>query len=233
MEETALSIDEGSFSNYDLFTEFKRLHTEARPYFPQTHILQSMNYLGGGSHRCDYLRQLSDHLVNTGGGISNPDTVPWRAKPLDGDDCTVSFSKPPDVAWPDPPVYHIYRDYKTILPIAVGNDTSQLRDPNNPNDFLGKPMTMPNLVDAIFQMATDGFWEDGDFVEGFGANYILWNHNFWSHQAGSVPGWEDAVLDFVNQSGHETDSTCPSSISCDVSEPPTLTPRAYLPLVSK
>jgi hypothetical protein len=210
IEETALSLDSGTYSKSDLRDEYIRLNSEVRAAMPHTHMFQGMNWLGG-SHRCDNLRQLAEHFrTSTGSGITNPDTVPWRAKPLPGDDCSEKISGD----FTDIPVYHIYRDYKNILPIAVGNDTSQLGDPGNPDTFNGKPMTMPNLVEAIYKMSMEGFNQDGEWIEGFGANYILWNAGFWSIEGGSQKGWEDAVLDFVNQPGHDTNHTCPSALIC-------------------
>lgn len=219
IEETATNVDYSAWAdtrlafNNLMFEQLVRMHQIGGQAYQQAFLLQKINFLVGDHPdyegergQCGLLIPLTEVIMHEGGGVTNPDSVPWRF-----------------VAEEDPcrslPAYEIYRTYKGQLPIMVGNDTSQLGDPNNENgrreSYNGKVMTMDNLVEAIYLGSVPGFeYEDGSWVEGFGANYIFWNGSFWSKDGGAQSGYREAILDFVNQPGHETVQDCPSNIEC-------------------
>jgi hypothetical protein len=218
LEETAVSVDFKTYAgsktefNTMLFDQTVRMHTEASRHFGKAFLMQKINWLTGNhpDHQgeegaCGMLIPLTDIVMNLGGAITNPDTVLEKTIP-ESDPCR-----------PLPP-YEIYRSYKGKIPIMVGNDTSQLGDPNNlfgkRTSFNGKAMTMDNLVESLYYAMVPGFNYRGDLIEGFGANYIFWNKNFWSKEGKSQQGYEQAVLGFINSTGAKTIETCPSNIEC-------------------
>lgn len=219
--ETATNIVEGPGlpatqleMNQLLLPQFKRLHTQTAPHFQKSFVIQSINFLmGPGGDKCISLRELADSMKTSGGALSNPDSVPWEST---GPPCN------------EYPVYTIYRERKTQMPIMPGNDTSFLGDPNNVNgnriSFNGQVMDMPNLVEALYKTYITGFTFQGQQIQGFGAHYIFWNNHFYSRDGGSQQGYVEAVLNFINQPDHQTIQTCPTNISCGNNPTPTPTP---------
>lgn len=204
---------------------YKEIHTAVAPYFATSQVIQPLNWLGGAG--CTELRELTNHLKALGHGISNPDSPPWKALPRG---CGTPYTDAPesrqgdliDSHWWSIAVYTIYREYKNQLPIAVGGDASQFENPfTYPRTFNGVPMNAANLTDLLYKQAVDGYTyaPTNEFVPGFGANYILWERNFWSFSAPSstretTNAYIAAYYAIISNPNKKTNTTCPSNIKC-------------------
>lgn len=215
------TLSGGAFNTIKL-KALKDLHSRISDAFSKSQVIQSMNYLGG-SNPCENLTDLTEHLRRLGHGVTNPDTVPWKGLPWDCEkngpynfpEVTGTFKISNPI-----PVYAIYRKYKGQIPIVLGNDTSQLLNPlSNPSKFNEVPMNADNLVDALYKMSTGYLYKPKNiYVDGFGANYITWNTQFWSNAAGSTTelnrAYKDAVSKLTKDPKNKVDTTCPKSINC-------------------
>lgn len=242
---------EGTISNADFqkakLQAYKEIHTAIAPYFSKSQVIQPMNWLGGNAG-CNELRELANHLQTLGHGISNPDTAPWKTLPRG---CGTEYTNAPEALpgdnvaspWYSIAVYSIYREFKNKIPIAVGGDTSQFGNPLvKPRTFNTVPMNMANLADLLYKQAVNGYTyiPTGEYVPGFGANYILWSRNFGNP---STPYSSDTKSAFIagfypiiSDPKKKTNTDCPSSIKCDgvwstPTTPPT-TPPAMPPSLS-
>jgi hypothetical protein len=237
MPETAINIDYTKYAStqtqfrFLLMDQLVRAHNEISPSFNRSFLIQKINYLGGDHPdyagergACGMLVPLTNEVVKVGGALSNPDTVPLKA----------ASAEQEDPCRPLPP-YEIYRTYKGQVPIMVGNDTSQLGDPlnlrGNQETFNGKVMNFPNLIESLYKTMVPGFTYQNKQVEGFGANYIFWNGNFYSRDGGSQPGYLEEVLKYINANSLNVVTSCPGNIEC-VSlsgANPTPTPSGNIP----
>lgn len=216
---------------------YKEIHTAIAPYFAKSQVIQPMNWLGGSG--CTELRELANHLQTLGHGISNPDSPPWKALPRG---CGTAYTNAPEALsgdntqsqWYSIAVYNIYREYKNKIPIAVGGDTSQFGNPlvSKPRTFNKVPMNMANLADLLYKQAVNGYTytPTGEFVPGFGANYILWSRNFGNPSTPYTMETKNAFIaayyPIISDPNRKTNTACPSSIKCDsassASTPPPL-----------
>lgn len=200
----------------------KAIHSGVAGTYNKSHFLQAINWLNGGSGACGALEDLILHIKPLGHGLSNPDSVPWRALPWD---CKSSYSYagiPSGTS--SVPAYHLYRKYAGQMPIIVGNDTSQLKNPlaANPYVFNGLPMNMPNLVDHLYKTAITGYnytpTNPDLAVPSLGGNFLLWNGNWWSKDAGSstalTEAYQKEVGKYINNPAKGTNTACPSNINC-------------------
>lgn len=204
---------------------YEEIHTAIAPYFATSQVIQPLNWLGDAG--CTELRKLTDHLRNLGHGISNPDSTPWKALPRG---CGTPYtnapeSRPGDMTeshWWSIAVYTIYREYKNTIPIVVGGDASQFENPfMYPRTFNGVPMNAANLTDLLYKQAVDGYTyaPTNEFVPGFGANYILWERNFWSFSVNpstreTTNAYIDAYYSIISNPNKKTNATCPTNIKC-------------------
>jgi hypothetical protein len=200
----------------------KAIHSGVAGTYNKSHFIQAINWLNGGSGACGALEDLILHIKPLGHGLSNPDSVPWRALPWD---CKSSYSYagiPSGTS--SVPAYHLYRKYSGQMPIIVGNDTSQLKNPlaANPYIFNGLPMNMTNLVDHLYKTAITGYTytpTNPDLsVPSLGGNFLLWNGNWWSKDAGTTEAltsaYQKEVAKYINNPAKGTNTACPTNINC-------------------
>lgn len=200
-------------------SSYQAIHTEANTAFKKTHLVKMMNHLSGGAGPCGKLRTLADTLIPLGQGMGNPDSVPWDALPWN---CNPPARVGENKEDKSKPVYTIYRENGNKLTKMVGNDTSQMLDPEHPRMFNNERMNMENLVKYLYLTAVPGYtYKTGENIPGLGANYMFWNSGFWSHETANSGRIEElsnayinTYLDFINQPGHGTIQTCPQNIKC-------------------
>jgi len=229
-DETTFGIPPSSLISTSEFEKkklesYKIIHTEIAPYFAESQVIQPMNWLGGAG--CTELRELTNHLRTLGHGISNPDSVPWKALPRG---CGTPYTNAPEAKqgdntsnlWYSIAVYTIYREYKNQVPIVVGGDTSQFENPlvSQPRIFNKVPMNMANLVDMLYKQAVPGYTytPTGEQVPGFGANYILWSQNFGNpsttYTLDTAKAYRNAFYPIITDPNRKTNTSCPSNIKC-------------------
>jgi len=221
LQETSFGASLVGISHEQAYAAYFQIHERSKDFFKQSHLFRNMNSLGGPTKSCQLLGQLADGLRSYGYGIANPDSVAWDAMPWN---CIGSNKIGENNNDASKPVYAIYRQLGNSLPKLIGNDGSQLGNPNSPRMFNGERMTIPNLVKYHYLTAVKGFThKDYGEIKPFGANYLMWLSDFWSDETkGITPKmkkemkkeWTDEVLKFINEPGHETNQTCPSNITC-------------------
>lgn len=207
-EETANRAISSNQDKQKYLTQFQRLHQETAPQFKQSHVVQTMNFLKTSDDNCAMLRDLAQTVIQYGHGITMPDTNPTKTVSTGQDQCSVY------------PVYQLLREYKGQVISVIGNDTTGLGDPENPDNYNGEPLNYQNLVKYIYGLAVSGYsLKNGQTIESLGGHYILWNGHFSSREADESTApysyrYVQAILDFINQTNHQTISTCPTSITC-------------------
>lgn len=149
LQETAPGgITSASDPDYDHATycdEICRLIRAVAPALGRIQLWQSMNWLGPADG--PYLDRIAGAMAVTGaGGLTLPDAVPWD---------------------PTKPMYGVMRAWAPRLPIAFGNDTSQLGKPGG-----GHYAAFPELITMLV-----------DFALAHGAHYIKLKTTFYSQAA--------------------------------------------------
>lgn len=217
-----------------------RLHREVAPFFPKSHVLQSMNHLGDGnvnipnSNRCTALNTLATSIQPFGSGLTNPDTVIWDGLPWNCQDpVSVHYnyaglvkqvgSKKGDKP---KPMYHVFRNQKNSMLIATGSDTSQWENPSIPRTFNGEQMNYDNMMKYTYFTAVKGYTYQptNTVVPPFGANIMSWNTLIASHSLQDIGAtgetehdelWRAALRRFLSNPAYaNTNTTCPSNIIC-------------------
>ena len=149
LQETALGgispTTQRDYSHAAYSSEIVRLIHAVAPVLRQTQLWQSINWLGPKD--APYLANIAAAMQQTrAGGLTNPDSVPWQPT--------------------EKPMYAVMQANAAAIPVAFGNDTSQLDKPG------GRYTDFTQLVQMIF-----------NFAQERGAHYVIWNNGFVSQAA--------------------------------------------------